>query len=406
MAYTAKSVYEACLIEMNKVNAPSIILEDFNYLLNKALYQYINKKYNVYDINQQSTDDMRVLKATAILTPRKATDYIDYSDGSSSVVTDDPTLIDSLYGATYEVDLPDDYLHLLNCVCTFRVKKKYKCYDANTYVHFGAERLTADVWGQIINNFYMRPRYRRPYFYIHHVNVNNELPTNPIQVDAATGDIVKGTDFTPSDTYSFEVSPAQGINSSYGSSINQYDVLSSVKTVGNVSYDVDYDIKVEKGSDWIKIHQNDKTIELDPNNTSEVRDGLVTFTQKQSGNKRYIMVIQHKQPNTSLASQCYFGVTNIPTTQEQVEQGHLKTLLTDNESISINALYTNNIWVAVKTDAYKVSHWYDSWHQDMIANFESSNAYKKTVVGDYTIWSYSIQESQIKNTYDIILSRV
>ena len=59
--------------EMNKTAAPSILLEDFNYLLNKAIYQYINKKYNIYDVNQQSTDDIRVLKSTAILQPTLAT---------------------------------------------------------------------------------------------------------------------------------------------------------------------------------------------------------------------------------------------------------------------------------------------------------------------------------------------
>lgn len=48
---TAREVYEAMLIELNKVEAPSMLLEDFNYLFNKAIYQYINKRYNIYDIN-------------------------------------------------------------------------------------------------------------------------------------------------------------------------------------------------------------------------------------------------------------------------------------------------------------------------------------------------------------------
>jgi hypothetical protein len=51
---------------LHKENAPNILLEDFNYLVNKAIYQYINKRYNIYDINQQTTDDLRVLKATAL----------------------------------------------------------------------------------------------------------------------------------------------------------------------------------------------------------------------------------------------------------------------------------------------------------------------------------------------------
>jgi hypothetical protein len=40
------------LVELNKVEAPSILLEDFNYFFNKAITRYINKKYNIYDTNQ------------------------------------------------------------------------------------------------------------------------------------------------------------------------------------------------------------------------------------------------------------------------------------------------------------------------------------------------------------------
>jgi hypothetical protein len=45
-------MYEAVLIELRKENAPNILLEDFNYLANKSISQYINKRYNIYDINQ------------------------------------------------------------------------------------------------------------------------------------------------------------------------------------------------------------------------------------------------------------------------------------------------------------------------------------------------------------------
>lgn len=69
---------------------------------------------------------MRVLKATAILTPAKASD--------SYAVGDNILAKNSLYGATYEVTLPTDYLHLLNCVCNFKVNKNFKCYDEGSYV--------------------------------------------------------------------------------------------------------------------------------------------------------------------------------------------------------------------------------------------------------------------------------
>lgn len=187
---TARQVYEGVLIELNKVEAPSLLLEDFNYLFNKAVYQYINARYNIYDINQQTTDDVRVLKATAILPVKLAADAYTGDDVTGNGVT----ASNALYGATYEVILPSDYLHILNCVCNYKVKKQFKCYNPDSFVQFSARRLTSDLWSQIINNFYMRPMYKRPYFYIHNVNTNVANPTNPYQASANSGtDITSAT---------------------------------------------------------------------------------------------------------------------------------------------------------------------------------------------------------------------
>ena len=172
---TARQVWEGMLTELSKVNAPSMLLQDFNYFFNKAISQYINKRYNIYDINQQTSDDLRVLKTTAILEANPATqseplkELAKLGAGKSK-----------LFGATYEVILPSDYLHLLNCVCIYKVDKKWKCYDAGDYVQFAAKRLTADSWSVIVNDYYNRPLPERPYFYIHNININNTLPTNPI----------------------------------------------------------------------------------------------------------------------------------------------------------------------------------------------------------------------------------
>ena len=62
---TVVEFYEHVLTELNKVEAPSLLLEDFNYFANKAVQQYINEIYNRYDITQQTTDDLRALKMSA-----------------------------------------------------------------------------------------------------------------------------------------------------------------------------------------------------------------------------------------------------------------------------------------------------------------------------------------------------
>ena len=182
---TARQVYEGTSTEVNKVQSMVLLLEDFNYFFNKAIYQYINKRYNIYDVNQQTTDDIRVLKATIALPVKLATSAYGDTEG-----------LDSLYGATYEVELPSDYLHLLNCICDFELKKSYKCYTAGSRVQFGALRLTADMWSSVIHNVYMRPSYKRPYFYIHNVDINTSNPTNPY--NSTTNPY--GTDITSAST--------------------------------------------------------------------------------------------------------------------------------------------------------------------------------------------------------------
>lgn len=168
---TARQVFEAMLTELSKVNAPSLLLHEFNYYFNKAINQYINKRYSIYDTNQQTTDDLRVLKATAILDPEKTTAYGQDLNNMGAGLS-------KLFGGTWEVNLPDDYLHMLNCSCIYELNKDNRCYNKGDYVQFSATRLTADAWSIIQNDYYNRPLPERPYFYIHNVNTSTELPTN------------------------------------------------------------------------------------------------------------------------------------------------------------------------------------------------------------------------------------
>ena len=166
-----------------------MLLQDFNYFFNKAINQYINKRYNIYDISQQTTDDLRVLKATTVLEPEliantiSGVDTSDWKAGNAS-----------LFGATYEVYLPLDYLHMLNCICVYKLNKRFKCYNAGDYVQFAAKRLTADSWSVVVNDYYNRPLPERPYYYIHNVNQSTDLPTNPVEDVSILTRTLKGTD--------------------------------------------------------------------------------------------------------------------------------------------------------------------------------------------------------------------
>ncbi len=200
---TARQIFEATLIELSKIQAPALKLYEFNYLFNKAINQYINKVYNVYDINQQTTDDLRVLKSTAYLKPHKYradnAPYNNFKSGgtktaytgdspddnttyatASSYLSSAHSQIQSLNGATYEVFMPIDYLHMLNCVCIYYVAKQKDCWDAGSYIQIPATRLTADSWSQIVTDIYNRPSPMRPYYYIHNQASSITIPTDPV----------------------------------------------------------------------------------------------------------------------------------------------------------------------------------------------------------------------------------
>lgn len=186
---TERGIYENALIELNKTEAPSLLLEDYNYFLNKAVQQYINKVYNRYDINQQSSDDIRVLKATAEVKLKKVIDKR-LSDNDSATPTRRRANKDKF---TYSGTLPADYMHILNCIVDFKVKKNYKCYRADDYIEFAAKRLTADMAAGILHNVYMKPDYRRPYFYINNVNTSIKAdlnsPGNIVVASVNDGDV-------------------------------------------------------------------------------------------------------------------------------------------------------------------------------------------------------------------------
>jgi len=170
---TARQLFEYALIEINKVEAPSLLLDDYNYLLNKAVINYVNKRYNIYDTNQQTTDDLRVLTGTAVITG------FTLKTGST------------LFGATYIGRLPSDYFHLLGCIAEFNVTKKYKCYNPSTPFQTGVKRLTADKYPALIDNYYLKPSFKNPYYYIHNdvsptidvnqVGVNDEQPSDTVR---------------------------------------------------------------------------------------------------------------------------------------------------------------------------------------------------------------------------------
>lgn len=143
-----RDAFENCLVELNKVQAPSLLLDDFVYLFNKAVQQYINIRYNLFETKQQLTDDLRVLLRT-------------HKEDLN------PGVIGSFDGKT--IGLPSDYMHLLNCICTFTQTKENKCGNSKTITK-GANKMDTTQWSHVIENYYMKPSVKQPYYYIMNIS--------------------------------------------------------------------------------------------------------------------------------------------------------------------------------------------------------------------------------------------
>ena len=159
---TLRNAYEFALIESNKLKAPSILLEDFIYLFNKAIQQYVNSVYNRIEYNQQSSDDISFLQTVSIIDTKDIKPRYEFND------------------TIWELKLPKDYVHLLNCIAEFTGNdSKSRCGDNSTKTIVSTcQRLTGDLYGGITNNYYMKPSHKKPYYYIINHNLQEENPTN------------------------------------------------------------------------------------------------------------------------------------------------------------------------------------------------------------------------------------
>jgi len=240
-----------------------------------------------------------VLKATAFLTPHKVelagrstgapkdsaiqntsavtgnrdqeniNGTVAYDGQASSYLSKAHRSIQSLHGATYEVFLPIDYLHMLNCVCIYYVAKTKDCWDAGSYIEIPATRLTADSWSSIITDIYNRPSPMRPYYYIHNVNQQQVLPTDPrtnVTINTGSGDYQQpiGIDMA---TYPYQVTHADGGEGVDG--INAGTEGGSDISTQNSNFQRTYEFDVNGTKSRISLVEKPSAVRV--GNTSNVR---------------------------------------------------------------------------------------------------------------------------------------
>ena len=108
----------------------------------------------------------------------------------------------------------------MNCIAEFTGSSKRNCnLDTKTTVSYACQRLTADLDAGILNNYYMKPSYKKPYYYIINHNQTEELPTNPnMDTEISTGSYKPN--FTgEADEYRFYTLKQKGDRCSHQSSV-------------------------------------------------------------------------------------------------------------------------------------------------------------------------------------------
>jgi hypothetical protein len=161
---TVREAYVDVLTELVKEESPTLYVEDFLYYFNKAINEYMKARYEVFEITQQLTDDLRFWKVSINL----------------------PTILDTTGAYQHNIFSVDsvpfiaplssmpNYRHLLNCmVGLISLRPMVKCnITPNVQKGFKATRFTSDIKASILNNDYLSPQPFRPYFDILNESIN------------------------------------------------------------------------------------------------------------------------------------------------------------------------------------------------------------------------------------------
>lgn len=66
---------------------------------------------------------------------------------------------------------------MLNCIAEFTGQNNSNCGNITKTISSPCHRLTGDLYPGIINNYYMKPSHKRPYYYIINNNANPDNET-------------------------------------------------------------------------------------------------------------------------------------------------------------------------------------------------------------------------------------
>jgi hypothetical protein len=101
---TVREIYDSILVELNKENSQSFTVEEFNYVINKSILALVNEKYNFFGVNQQLSDDLRVLSKYQNFSVTDTTS-VDGTDPTTAVFNPTSSYVTDYNYSTGEVTL-------------------------------------------------------------------------------------------------------------------------------------------------------------------------------------------------------------------------------------------------------------------------------------------------------------
>lgn len=156
-----REVYDNLLSELNKVEAPSLLLESFNYFFGKSINETCNLWYKYYEQDQLLTDNLRVLTRSTLL---------------SKFVSGGKTLY----------ILPKDYWHLLPGSELNYVVTPICVGGATTYT-MPVIKADSQMYSGIVKDYYTKPSYKRPYIYMHESIIDGDT----YEIEIKSGDTTR-----------------------------------------------------------------------------------------------------------------------------------------------------------------------------------------------------------------------
>jgi len=182
--YTAREVYIQVLTELDKVEAPALYLEDYVYYYNKAISEYLKARYELFETNQQLSDDLRFWKrsyeSTCLVIPIEDIGVITPTPSEEPV----RYYYRHLVGCTLDVEL---LRPIMGCEQSVGTTKQYK-----------VTRMSSSIKVGILNNDYLKAEFYRPYFEIidDTININiGDINTKSIKFSNIVVEYLKQPDY-------------------------------------------------------------------------------------------------------------------------------------------------------------------------------------------------------------------